>query len=269
MMHSQLSTHRISSPDLAVFASLGCPTAVILAGGMGSRLRPVIDDRAKVMAPVHGVPFLAFLLEHLSGFGCQRVVVCTGIRAESISDRFGTRYRDMTIKYVRESEVRGTGGALRHAALGGELFPLLVMNGDSFCEVNLSRFVHWHREKGHAVSMVLTRVDQVERFGMVEYDKAGRLITFCEKGTRQGSGWINAGCYLMERAFVESVPDAYPSSLEHDVFPRWVPLGIGGYPTNSRFLDIGTPASYRMAETFFSPYQALPIRRQLSAGVLE
>jgi D-glycero-alpha-D-manno-heptose 1-phosphate guanylyltransferase len=264
MMHLQLSTHRIPKPERAVLSSPGCPTAVILAGGMGSRLRPVINDRAKVMAPVHGVPFLAFLFEHLSRFGCQRVVVCTGIRAESISDFFGTRYRDMTIKYVRESEVRGTGGALRHAVHDGEQFPILVMNGDSFCEVNISRFVHWHREKGHAVSMVLTRVDQVERFGNVEYDKACRLITFCEKGTRQGSGWINAGWYLMERTFVESIPDTCPSSLEHDVFPRWIPLGIGGYPANTRFLDIGTPASYRMAETFFSPFQADPVRRQLS-----
>ncbi|MDR4494379.1 MAG: nucleotidyltransferase family protein [Nitrospirales bacterium] len=242
-------------------SSLGCTTAAVLAGGVGSRLRPVIHDRSKVMAPVHGVPFLAYLLEQISQYGIQSVVLCTGVFADSIVSFFGSHYQGLTIHYSYESEPRGTAGALREAMELFDSYPVLVMNGDSFCDVNLERFVQWHIEKRGVVSLALARVEQGDRFGAVQFDADSRLTEFSEKGRKAGPIWANAGIYLMERSFIEAIPRGEPSSLEREIFPQMLSGGIHGYPSEGRFLDIGTPASYRVAEEFFAdPHSNRKIR---------
>ena len=227
-------------------------TAVILAGGMGSRLRPVIADRSKVMAPVNGVPFLIYVLEHLLRWGIRQVVLCTGVFAESISSWFGSSYRGLSLAYSDETSPLGTGGALRHAMKLVPSFPILGMNGDSFFDLNFEQFLDWHSTKSGSASIALTHVDQAERYGAVEIDSCSAVTAFVEKGQKSGPAWVNAGVYLLEQPFLESIPAQQGSSLESDIFPQWMGRGLYGYRSEGKFLDIGTPSAYGRAEGFFS-----------------
>jgi NDP-sugar pyrophosphorylase family protein len=233
---------------------LGEVTGAILAGGLGTRLRPRIADRPKVLAPVRGRPYLAYLLDQLAGAGVRRVVLLTGYLAEQVRAAFGEAYAGMHLAYSAEPVPLGTGGALRRA-LPDLLSPTcLLLNGDSFCEAPLAAFGDFHRRRAADASLVLTRREDCSRFGRVHVAPGGRVVGFEEKPQAGGPGWVNAGIYLIRRALIEEVPPDRPLSLERDLFPAW--LGrrdLRAFPCRGRFLDIGTPESYARAETFFTP----------------
>ena len=227
-------------------------TAVILAGGMGSRLRPVIADRSKVMAPVNGVPFLTYVFEQLLQWGIRHAVLCTGVFAKSISSWYGSSYRGLSLAYSYEPSPLGTGGALRHAMKLVSSFPILGMNGDSFFDLDVEGLLDWHTTKSGSATIALTHVDQAERYGAVEIDSCSAVTAFVEKGQKSGPAWVNAGVYLLEQPFLESIPAQQGSSLESDIFPQWMGRGLYGYRSEGKFLDIGTPSAYSRAEGFFS-----------------
>ena len=227
-------------------------TAVILAGGMGSRLRPVVGDRPKVLAPVAGRRFLAYLLHQLADAGFEDVVLSTGYMADQVQDAFGNRFRKLKLHYSREEQALGTAGALRHALPLIQSETALVLNGDSYCQANLADFLRWHREKRADASMVLTEIPDTARFGAVEADASGRVLRFGEKNT-SGPGWINAGVYAVSKCFLARIPDGVAVSLEHTCFPEWMADGLFAYRDGGRFLDIGTPESFAEAQSFFSP----------------
>src|ERR671910_3457055 len=127
--------------DVSGFSDL---SVAVLAGGLGTRLRPVVSDRPKALAEIHGRPFLAYLLDQLSTAGCSRVVLCTGHLGEQIERAFDKRYRNLQISYSRETRPLGTGGALRLALPDLLSDPVLVMNGDSFCATDLTSVRDWH-----------------------------------------------------------------------------------------------------------------------------
>ena len=131
--------------------------AVVLAGGLGTRLRAVVADRPKVLAPVAGRPFLTYLLDQIVDAGIQHVVLSTGHLAEQFDSVIGDRYRDIEIKYAREEEPLGTGGAIRFAGGLADADQLLVMNGDSYCNANLSSYIDWHLTGVHDVSIMLAQ----------------------------------------------------------------------------------------------------------------
>jgi NDP-sugar pyrophosphorylase family protein len=213
-------------------------TAAILVGGQGTRLRAVIPDRQKVVAPVAGRPFLYRLLDQIADAGITCVVLCAGYKAEQVQT-IGATYRGLTLRYSIEREPLGTAGALRHAGLTA---PVLVMNGDSYCDVNLKLLTRPN-------TIVVREVPDTSASGRVEFDAEYRITRFAEKG-QTGPGWINAGIYYLNQAFLDSIP-AGPCSIERDVFPAWVGRGLWAMPTRGRFLDIGTPESYAAAQGFF------------------
>jgi NDP-sugar pyrophosphorylase family protein len=229
---------------------LGGMTATILAGGLGTRLRSVVADRPKVLAEVAGRPFLAHLLDQLYTAGAGDVVLLTGHGADQVREAFGTDYRGMTLRYSVEPAPLGTGGAVRHAA---ELFTgdaVLLMNGDSFCSIDLGGLVATARTAGQ-VGVALAWVEDVGRYGAVEVGPAGKVAGFTEKGGTD-PGWINAGIYLIPRAQLGDIPAGRAVSLEREVLPRWVETpGIRGVP-GKRFIDIGTPESFAAADDFFA-----------------
>jgi NDP-sugar pyrophosphorylase family protein len=214
-------------------------SAAILVGGLGTRLRAVLPDRQKVLAPVAGRPFLYRLLDQLADAGISRVTLCAGYRAEQIR-QLGDRYRDLHLRYSVEPEPLGTAGALRHAALEA---PVLVLNGDSYCEVDLAALPAPN-------TIVVRHIADTSASGRVEFDADYRITRFSEKGVA-GPGWINAGIYLLDRDFLDSIPAGRPVSLEREMFPAWVGRGLRAFPTTGRFLDIGTPESYAAAQDFF------------------
>lgn len=228
-------------------------TAAILAGGLGTRLRAVVTDRPKALAEVHGRPFLSFLLDQLAAARIRDVVLCIGYRGEQVRAAFGDAYGGLRLRYSQERELLGTAGALRLALPLLQSDPVLVMNGDSFCETDLRAFARWHWERGAEATLLLVRVPDAGRYGRVEVDAAGRVLRFEEKGSTGDPGWVNAGVYLLSRRLLGTIPAGRPVSLEHQVFPAWIGRGLYGYRTAGRFLDIGTPEAYAMAEAFFAP----------------
>ncbi len=228
-------------------------TAVVLAGGLGSRLRSLVADRPKVLAEIRGRPFLAYIFDQLRGVDIQNVVLCTGYQAEMVRARFGGFYDKLRLVYSEESSPMGTAGALRLALPLFESDPVLVMNGDSFCDVNLSSFWDWHCRHGASASMVLVAATDVKQSGSVEVSSSGKIVSFREKNATGYPGWINAGIYLIAAAMIKTIPEEGAVSLERVMFPAWIRKGIYGYQSDGKFLDIGTPGNYTAADKFFSP----------------
>jgi histidinol-phosphate phosphatase family protein len=226
-------------------------SAVILAGGLGKRLRPVLPDRPKALAPIGARVFLSYLLDQIAEAGMPKAVLCTGFLGEQVGAALGDRYRGLRLLYSREPEPLGTAGALRLALPLLESDPVLVLNGDSFCRLDISAFYACHLARRAKATIALVQVPDVSRFGAVNFSDDGCIRGFGEK-SKQGAGWINAGIYLLSRKLLEAIPAGRAVSLERQVFPAWVGKGLYGYPGGQSFIDIGTPDSYREAASFLS-----------------
>ena len=231
---------------------LATVTAAILAGGLGTRLRAVVADRPKVLAEVRGRPFLTYLLDQVAGAGVRETLLCTGYLGEQVRGAMGDSYRGMRLAYSQEASPLGTGGALRLAAPLLRSSCVLVLNGDSYCQADLGELWRRHCESQAAATILLARVEDTRRFGQVQTDEGGRVLRFEEKGGEGGAGWIYAGVYVMDRGILDSIPAGRAASLEKEVFPAWIGRGLCGHRGGGRFLDIGTPESYREAEEFFA-----------------
>jgi NDP-sugar pyrophosphorylase family protein len=238
-------------------ASLATMTGAILAGGFGTRLRPRLADRPKSLAPVHGRPYITYLLDQLAAAGLREVVLLTGHLAEQVYAALGESYGGLRLFYSLEPGPRGTAGALRWALPKLTSTTVLLMNGDSYCDVSLPAFAEFHARQGAEVSLVLAQVEDAGRYGQVRTTPDGLVAAFEEKQASAGPGWINAGIYLIHHPRIEDVPPDRPVSLEREMFPAWAARGrLAGYRCQGRFLDIGTPESYNQAEAFFRPRRA-------------
>ena len=226
-------------------------TACILAGGRGTRLRSVVSDRPKPLADVGGRPFVTRLLDQLVAARAGTAVLCTGFMADRVEAALGSSYRELELRYSPEPEPLGTAGAVRLALplIKGER--VLVLNGDSFCDVDLEAQLSAHRTSGARATLALVEVEDAGRYGRVRLGEAGRIERFEEKSTRAGAGLINAGVYALERSLIAEIPAGRPVSMEREIFPALVGGGLHGFPTGGRFLDIGTPESLAAATTFF------------------
>lgn len=228
-------------------------TAVILAGGLGTRLRAAVSDRPKVLADVAGQPFLERIFEQLSGFGIRKVVVCTGYMADQIEQLYPASYKDLTISYSREHALLGTAGAVRFALEHITTDRAIVVNGDSYCDFEYPAFKSFHEAKNADASILLTYVDDCSRYGSVALDENGKVESFIEKSRAGGAGFINAGIYMMERSLINEIPPGRILSLEKDIFPHWIGRSFFGYASNApMFIDIGTPQSFQHAQALFS-----------------
>ena len=219
--------------------------AVILCGGLGTRLRPVSGDLPKVLMPFAGKPFIDILIESLLPYGFRRFILCVGHLKEKVRAHFGMR--DYEVLFSEESEPLGTGGALKNARphILSSLF--LLLNGDSLCPTDLNRFHDFHVRKGGVLSIVLTRPLSENAYGVVELNRENRIVAFREKsGVREGS-FINAGIYLAERGIFDLMPETAHFSLETDLIPAVLPHGCYGLVTNAKLIDIGTPERYARA----------------------
>ena len=227
-------------------------TAFVLCGGLGTRLRPVLSDRPKSMALVGGVPFLQRLLENIRAQGLAQVVLGTGYMADQIEEFFGAgEDLALRISYSREEEPLGTGGALK---LAEPLLsdPMVVLNGDSYVEWNLVAARELFDKHEASLVMVLQAVPDVSRYGSVSVARDGRVTEFVEKGTRAGSGLINAGVYLLRKEIVSALPAGKAISLERDVFPGLLSGKVYGLISEGIFIDIGIPADLERAQTLLA-----------------
>ena len=225
--------------------------AVILAGGLGTRLRSVVADRPKVLAEIHDRPFLTYLFDQLIGAGITRVVLCSGYLSQRIRDSVGDNYRSLCIAHSEEPIALGTAGALRLALPKLQSDPVLVMNGDSYCATVLENFWISHQSCDAAATLLLARVSDTARFGRVQLGPGHEVIDFQERGSTSGPGFINAGIYLIQKALIAEIAPSRILSLEREVFPSWIGRRFYGFETEAKFLDIGTPEALAGAEAFF------------------
>jgi len=249
-----ISCHRDAenTEEVEAVQDLAGATAAILVGGLGTRLRPVVAEVPKVLAEVRGRPFLAYLLDQLAAAGVRYVVLCTGYLREQVQATFGDSYSSLRLAYSREPSPLGTAGALRLALPLFKSDPVLVMNGDSFCKADLRDFWAWHQARGANATVLLTKVSDTSRYGRVHVNTDGLVLSFDEKNNKGGSGWINAGIYLLSYRLLLTIPRNGAVSLEREVFPAWICRELYSYRSEGRFLDIGTPEAYALAEQFFA-----------------
>lgn len=227
----------------------------ILAGGTGTRLKSVVKGRPKALAEVRNRPFLEYILGQLSSATFKKVVLCTGYLGDQIKKTFGGKYKAIKLFYSEEKTALGTAGCLKKALPFFDSNPILVMNGDSYCNVNFDDLWQFHKRKKANASMVITSVSNPSRFGTVQLGSNEEIIGFAEKKADKTKGYINAGIYMIDNALLNAIPEEKNMSIEKYIFPKWIGGGFYGYKYNNNFIDIGTPNSYAKAENFFEKLQ--------------
>lgn len=220
--------------------------AIVLAGGQGTRLRRVLPDVAKPMAPVGGRPFLEFLLLRLAANGFARVVVSSGYLADSIRDHFGNKFAGMEIVHVVEETPLGTGGGMRLATEKCEADHAFVFNGDTFLDVDIAALdAQWQRSR--SIIIVAREVPDTARYGRLAVS-GDRVTGFLEKGAA-GPGLINAGCYVIPKGRLDGFSEGYSFSFETDFLVAEVGSSKMEYfVANGYFIDIGIPDDYARAQ---------------------
>ncbi len=219
---------------------------VILCGGLGTRLRPVVSDRPKVLAKIGERTFLDILINDLTLYGFKNIILCVGYLKEQIKNFFNYT-KDYNITFSEEEEPFGTGGALKRAKPLIKSNPFMVMNGDSICKINFHDFYEFHVNKKAILSMALVRAKATQDFGSVVLDDSQRIVSFKEKIASRDECLINAGIYIMQKDIFSSMPDENRFSLEYDFFPKLIEERCFGFMINSELIDIGTPERYKKA----------------------
>ncbi|MCL6598186.1 MAG: NDP-sugar synthase [Alicyclobacillus macrosporangiidus] len=222
--------------------------ALLLAGGLGTRLRPLTEHLPKPMAPVMDRPWLEHLIEHLRRQGIDEFVIAVKHHASVIERRLGDGRRlGVRITYSREPGLLGTAGAIKHAEpLLSERF--LVLNADIIHLTRLVPLLEFHRNTGALVTIGLTEVEDPSQYGVVEQTWDGRILRFVEKPPRAlaPSRRINAGIYVMEKEVLRHIPAGREVSIERETFPHLIKSGVPVYgaPVDGYWLDMGTLERY-------------------------
>ncbi|MEO6872090.1 MAG: nucleotidyltransferase family protein [Chthoniobacterales bacterium] len=227
-------------------------SAFVLCGGLGTRLRSVLRDRPKSMAPVAGVPFLQILVGQIRAQGIREIILGTGYLAEQVEEHFGDGGKfGVAISYSREQTPLGTGGAVKLAEpkLSD---PALILNGDSYVEWQLAPMLAVAEKEEADLVMALQTVPEISRYGSVRLGDDSRITDFAEKGANTGAGLINAGVYLLRKKVIADLPADRPVSLEREVFPRLLSGRVFGVVSDGNFIDIGIPADLARAQTLLA-----------------
>lgn len=246
---------------------------VVLAGGKGTRLRSVVSDLPKCMAPVAGRPFLAWLLDDLREAGFDHIILSLGYKHEAVEAWVATRPDRDSITCVVEEEPLGTGGGVRLALRQAREDAVFILNGDTFFGIDYPAMQAFHRQSGAQATLALKPLRDFDRYGEVTLDGEGRITAFREKRPC-AEGLINGGVYLLQRDALAEMPERF--SLEKDYFePKAESADLAGFRSEGYFIDIGIPADYARAQRDFAdgayrsyPYDALLLDRDGVINVL-
>ncbi len=227
--------------------------AIILAGGKGSRLRQVVSDVPKPMAPINGRPFLEYLLEKLIQFKFNRVILSVGYMSDVIINHFGEKYKNLPITYVYESTPLGTGGGIKKSLAQLQSDRALVLNGDTYADVNYEELLKLASDK-NSLALGLAHVSNAARYGSVDID-SNLLIGFKEKGI-EGPGLINVGSYVVGKNDLDSFSDNVNFSFETDFLQKiYKSKPISVFKFNGKFIDIGIPEDFLLAQSYLKDVQ--------------
>lgn len=230
--------------------------AIILAGGFGTRLQAVVSDVPKPMAPVNQEPFLNFIFKYLKHYGINHVVLSTGYLADKISDYYQSEFEGIKISYTKEETPLGTGGGIRLAMEKCHTKNVLVLNGDSFFDVNLNQYYNQHCTFKSDCSLALRKVENAARYGTIKLGDMGVIKAFREKDGEEKQGLINGGVYVLNRElFLKKTKTNEAFSIEKDFFETRInELNIFGFEYQGYFIDIGIPEDYSKAQDDFKRF---------------
>ena len=219
--------------------------ALILAGGEGTRLRPLTYTVAKPVLPLAGRPHIAYVIDWLVRHGVDDVVISCGFLAEGMRKALAELEPEAKIRYAEEPDARGTAGAIRFAEelLGDRFF---VLNGDVLCDLDLTALVSQHERTGARATIALHPVEDPSGYGLVHRKEDGEITEFLEKPEPEqvDTDEINAGAYLLERSVLEEIPAGREVSIEREIFPNLIERGLYGIRLEGYWIDIGTPTRF-------------------------
>jgi len=228
--------------------------SIILAGGMGTRLKSVVKEVPKPMAPVNGKPFLEYLLNHLIQNGIERVIFSVGFKSNIISEHFGDKYQNCELVYVYEEEPLGTGGAIKEAMKSVNGDHVLVTNGDSLFITDIQGQFVFHQNREADVTLGLKGLKDFDRYGTVLVDDNSRIHDFQEKKAVK-EGLINGGVYIFKVRPFASVDFPRKFSVENNYFQLFTKAHkFYGYQSDGYFLDIGIPTDFAKAQEEFKRF---------------
>ena len=232
-------------------------TAIILAGGFGTRLQSVVADVPKPMAPINGIPFLNYQLMYLKHYGIKNIIFSTGYLSEKISEYYKRDFNGLTISYSHESSPMGTGGGIRLALDKTNEEDVLVLNGDSFFDVNIEKLFMTHKIANSPASLALRKVEDASRYGTIIKNSESRITSFKEKDDVIHKGIINGGVYILnKKQFLKHTPTNQNFSIEKDFFEKKInELNIFGFEFDGYFIDIGIPEDYLKAQHDFKDFK--------------
>ena len=222
---------------------------IILAGGLGFRVRSLFPNIPKPLIPINGKPFIFYILDQLNNFKIKDVTISTGFLSSKVEKTIGKKYKNIKIFYSNEVKPSGTGGAIKLVKFRKKKDFCLVLNGDSYVNFNLNKLIKEHKKEKSKISIVLNKVINTSRFGSVIMDD-NKIINFIEKDISKKGGYVNAGVYLFNSKIIDKIPNKIPFSLELDFFPSQIGQGLSGFKCNDNFIDIGTPDSLKKANNY-------------------
>ena len=209
-------------------------------------------NRPKVLAEVAGRVFLDILVDRLLAYGFRRIILSVGYMKEEVRQHFYNHPNSKNILFVEEEIPLGTGGALKKAAQLVKSDDFLVMNGDSFCGVDLSKLYLFHKEKKGVLSIAVASAKEPSDYGVVSSNALGQILSFNEKSGASHGGFVNAGIYFMTKEVISFMPIQKVFSLEYDFFPKILNHKCFAFSSEVELIDIGTPERYKLAQKFFS-----------------
>lgn len=222
-------------------------TAIILAGGFGTRLKKRLPDLPKPMAPINDRPFLAYLLKKLSQSGFTDCILSVGYKYEIIQDYFDSKYLGLELTYVIEDEPLGTGGAILKSLEKVQSPDIYILNGDTFFDIDFDKLSLSHIQNYSKLSVAVKKIEDARRYGFVMLDSEFRIAGFTEKGNAK-DGFINGGIYLADTAYIKGLNLPQKFSFEKSVLEEeYLNSHFQGVPFDSYFIDIGIPEDYQKA----------------------
>lgn len=224
--------------------------AIVLAGGLGTRLRAVVKEIPKPMAPVNNIPFLAYLFHYLQKYGINRVVLSVGYKYEAIEAYFGNKYKDIELIYAIESAPLGTGGGIKNALSFTRDEHVFLLNGDTFFDVNLDELALYFLSKSIPLCLSIKEMVNFDRYGVVTL--MGEKVTGFKDKKYCKQGWINGGVYALRADIFSTLPLKEKFSFEKDYMEKYcTTLSFSGFRSSGYFIDMGIPEDYELVQHEF------------------
>jgi D-glycero-alpha-D-manno-heptose 1-phosphate guanylyltransferase len=224
------------------------PDVVILAGGLGKRLKSVTGDTQKVLAKIGEKPFLEILIDYIASQGAKRFILCVGHGSDEVEAYFKDKYQTLEIIFSKEEAPLGTGGAIKRGSQHVKTEHFLAMNGDCFCVIDYNALIAAHRGHKANATIAITELPDVREYGSITVNEKLQITGFKEKSALAQEGLINTGTYCLGRGVFDLAPTPQKFSIEYDFFPHLVGQGFYAFEVENRFIDIGTPERYQWAQ---------------------